>query len=124
MQLRNCIVFSQKGARDLPSKLSGGDLDGDLYNIIWDESATLRTSHIPAKYDRAEPVDLGREVTRQDMTDFFITFMATDQLGRIATLHQVLADQNPEGTLHSDCLNLAEMHSVAVDFSKTGIPVS
>ena len=29
MRLRNCICFSQKGPRDLPSKLSGGDLDGD-----------------------------------------------------------------------------------------------
>ena len=27
--LQNCIVFSQKGVRDLPSMLSGGDLDGD-----------------------------------------------------------------------------------------------
>jgi len=35
--LRNCIVFSQNGLRDLPSMLSGGDLDGDLYNIIYDE---------------------------------------------------------------------------------------
>lgn len=26
--LTNCVVFSQKGSRDLPSKLSGGDLDG------------------------------------------------------------------------------------------------
>lgn len=26
--LKNCVVFSQKGTRDLPSKLAGGDLDG------------------------------------------------------------------------------------------------
>jgi hypothetical protein len=31
--LRNCVVFSQKGARDLPSMLSGGDLDGDCKSI-------------------------------------------------------------------------------------------
>lgn len=31
--LANCIVFSQRGHRDLPSMLSGGDLDGDLYNV-------------------------------------------------------------------------------------------
>lgn len=36
-QLSNVIVFSQHGSRDLPSQLSGGDLDGDLYNVIWDE---------------------------------------------------------------------------------------
>ena len=26
--LRNCVVFSQRGTRDMPSMLSGGDLDG------------------------------------------------------------------------------------------------
>jgi len=31
-QLRNVVVFSQHGARDIPSMLSGGDLDGDLYS--------------------------------------------------------------------------------------------
>lgn len=29
--LRNCVVFSQKGGRDLPSMLSGGDLDGGKF---------------------------------------------------------------------------------------------
>jgi hypothetical protein len=62
-------------------------------------------------------------VTRDDITNFFIQFMATDQLGRIATLHKVLADQREQGTLDFDCLKLANMHSTAVDFSKTGIPV-
>lgn len=32
-QLSNVVVFSQHGARDLPSQLSGGDLDGDIYNV-------------------------------------------------------------------------------------------
>lgn len=35
-KLHNCVVFSQKGTRDLPSQLSGGDLDGDIFNIIYD----------------------------------------------------------------------------------------
>lgn len=49
--------------------------------------------------------------------------MATDQLGRISNNHKIRADQCPEGTLHSDCLTLAEMASIAVDFSKSGVPV-
>lgn len=32
-KLSNCICFSQKGARDLPSQLAGGDLDGDTYQV-------------------------------------------------------------------------------------------
>ena len=49
--------------------------------------------------------------------------METDQLGRIATLHQILADQREMGTLDPDCITLAELHSTAVDFTKTGIAV-
>ncbi|KAF2271259.1 RdRP-domain-containing protein [Westerdykella ornata] len=124
-QLRNCIVFSQKGSRDLPSCLSGGDLDGDVYNIIWDPAAVSQCTHVwePADYPRVPPVDIGRTVTREDMSNFFIQFMATDQLGLIAVKHMILADQRPSGTLDSDCLLLANMHSTGVDYSKTGIPV-
>ena len=123
MKLRNCICFSQKGPRDLPSQLSGGDLDGDLYQIILDRKARPTRVFAPADYPAQAPVDLGRPVVRKDMTNFFVTFMATDQLGRIATLHKVLADQKEAGVSDPDCRLLAEMHSTAVDFSKSGIPV-
>lgn len=123
MSLRNCICFSKHGARDLPSMLSGGDLDGDLYQILFDSKARPKRTFIPADYSRPPPVDLQREVTREDMTDFFVTFMATDQLGRIANNHKIIADQRAGGTRDHDCLTLAEMHSTAVDFSKSGIPV-
>ena len=120
--LRNCVVFSQKGHRDLPSMLSGGDLDGDLYNIIYDVSLIPEMTDTPASYVPAQPMDIGRTVTVEDMTGFFIDFMQNDQLGRIATLHQVLAD-GEQGTRSPSCLELAALHSTAVDFSKTGIPV-
>ncbi|EKD15408.1 uncharacterized protein L3040_001776 [Drepanopeziza brunnea f. sp. 'multigermtubi'] len=122
-KLRNCICFSQKGDRDLPSMLSGGDLDGDLYNIIWDPGCQIRFKSFPADYPRQDPIDIGRQVSREDMTKFFVQFMETDQLGRIAMSHQILADQKDMGTFDEDCRILAEMHSTAVDFSKTGVPV-
>ena len=34
--LSNVIVFSSKGARPEQNKISGGDLDGDVYMTIWD----------------------------------------------------------------------------------------
>jgi hypothetical protein len=70
-----------------------------------------------------QPVDIGRTVTRQDMTDFFVTLMATDQLGRMANQHQILADQRPQGVRDPDCIKVAELNPVAVDFSKSGIPI-
>jgi hypothetical protein len=124
LELTNCICFSQKGDRDLPSKLSGGDLDGDLDNIVWDSACRPTRYCIPANYPRQPPMDIGCTVNRDDMASFFMELMETDQLGRIATSHQVLADQMADGTLNSSCRLLAEMHSTAVDFSKTGVPVS
>ena len=98
--LKNCIVFSQKGKRDLPSCLSGGDLDGDIYGIIWDENAVRQCKRTfkPADYPRVEPLNIERTVNREDMTDFFVQFMATDQLGLIAVKHVILADQRDGGT--------------------------
>jgi hypothetical protein len=126
-ELRNCIVFSQKGARDLPSQLSGGDLDGDIYNVIWDEDLALDPGGLrffePADYPRVEPLTLDRSVTKEDMADFFVDFMKTDHLGVIATRHMILADQTQDGTLDPKCIQLAQLHSTAVDFSKSGIPV-
>ncbi|KAF2814287.1 RNA-directed RNA polymerase [Mytilinidion resinicola] len=123
----NCVMFSQWGDRDLPSQLSGGDLDGDLYQVIYEPRLIPKVTKEPADYPRQEPVDIGRPVEPKDMTDFFIKFMETDQLGRISTLHQILADKHTTkdlpGTFHPECIKLAEMASTAVDFSKTGIPV-
>jgi hypothetical protein len=123
MQLRNCICFSQNGPRDLPSKLSGGDLDGDTFHIIFDPEARTREPFTPADYPKQAPRELNRPVERQDMTDFFVDFMETDQLGRICNAHKMLADQSNQGVNDQRCIKLAEMASTAVDFSKTGIPV-
>lgn len=49
--------------------------------------------------------------------------MQTDQLGMLANIHLQLSDQRPLGTLDPDCIKLAQMASISVDFSKTGIPV-
>ena len=103
--------------------LSGGDLDGDLYNIIYDTRLIPRKTIPPANYPRVEAKELDRKVETEDIIDFFVTFMQQDQLGRIATTHQTIADQSEFGTLDQACLKLAHLHSVAVDYSKSGIAV-
>lgn len=120
---KNCIIFSRKGKRDLPSQLSGGDLDGDVYHVIWDPIAQHARTSPPADYPRVKPLDIGRPVTVTDMAQFFVEFMNSDRLGMIATRHMVLADRQETGTHHADCRKLAELHSAAVDYSKTGIAV-
>jgi RNA dependent RNA polymerase len=122
-ELGNCIVFSQQGERSLPSMLSGGDLDGDTYAVIYDAHLCPEFLVPPAEYLPAHPININRQVERKDMTRFLIQFMENDQLGRIALLHRSLADKSLMGTFDPDCVRLAEMHSTAVDFSKTGIQV-
>jgi len=122
-ELDNCVVFSQKGERDLPSKLSGGDLDGDRFNIIFDPQLLPVVTCAPADYPRATPIDLYRTMGEEDITNWFIQFMENDQLARIATMHQQVADCMPDGTHNTTSLELAELHSVAVDFQKSGIAV-
>ena len=121
--LYNVVVFSANGSRDMASQLSGGDLDGDLFHLIFDKDLYPRKTVQAADYPRVLPREIERQVDVADMAEFFLEFMENDQLGRIAVLHQVLADQSPGGTFDSKCLKLADMHSTAVDFSKTGIPV-
>ncbi|KAK0710786.1 RNA dependent RNA polymerase-domain-containing protein [Lasiosphaeris hirsuta] len=122
--LRNCVVFSKWGKRDLPSQLSGGDLDGDVFNVIWDpEIVDVVDTFPPADYPPVKPLALDTPITAKDMADFFIDFIKNDHLGVIATRHMILADQRETGTLDEDCKKLAELHSSAVDFSKSGRPV-
>lgn len=121
LQHRNCLVFSMRGSRDLPSQLSGGDLDGDVFHVIWHPDVVdAVTTFEPADYARIPPLELDRPVESADMAAFFVDFMRTDHLGVIATRHMILADQREHGTLDPDCIKLAGLHSSAVDFSKTG----
>jgi hypothetical protein len=123
-QQRNCLVFSMWGSRDLPSQLSGGDLDGDVFHVLWDPDVVdMVATFPPADYPRVPPLELDRPVTSADIAAFFVDFMKTDHLGVIATRHMILADQKEDGTLDQDCVRLAELHSSAVDFSKTGLAV-
>ena len=48
--------------------------------------------------------------------------MINDTLGVISNAHLVHADREPEKALSKKCLELATLHSMAVDFAKTGAP--
>ena len=152
-ELFNCVIFSQNGDRDLPSQLSGGDLDGDLYNVIFDERLFPKWATEAADYPRVPARSIDRRVEPSDMSNFFIEFMETDRLGYISNLHMQAADQfstsavmrmqrttgahsagnaaalpvlkqGDSGLYHSDSMKLSELASTAVDFSKSGVPVS
>ncbi|MCJ1464650.1 hypothetical protein MMC07_003263 [Pseudocyphellaria aurata] len=121
--LNDVVVFPQTGDRDIPSMCSGGDLDGDDFLVMWDKDLLPRDWNVePMDYKAPKPVTLEREVTTNDITSFFVTYMKNDTLPTIAHAHLALADSSEDGVRDEKCLKLASLHSMAVDYVKTGEP--
>ncbi|KAK4080498.1 hypothetical protein Trihar35433_1603 [Trichoderma harzianum] len=119
--LRDIVVFPSTGDRPVPNMLSGGDLDGDDFFIIWEPTLIPDEWNHPAmNYSSPSPEKLERDVNADDLRDFFVKYMQNDVLPLIATAHLGLADS--EGPKSRICLRLAELHSQAVDYPKTGEP--
>ncbi|KAG6401681.1 hypothetical protein SASPL_138545 [Salvia splendens] len=115
----DCLIFPQKGERPHPNECSGGDLDGDLYFISWDVDLIPPQTVNPMDYTGRWPPG---EVTLEEIQTFFADYMISDTLGAISNAHLVHADCEPEKALSPKCLELANLHSMAVDFAKTGAP--
>jgi RNA-dependent RNA polymerase len=129
---RDVLVFPQTGDRDLPNMCSGGDLDGDDYLVIWAEDPHSRHPKFdllpsvwnaePMGYATPEPLRAEGDITQNDIIEFFDQYMRNDFLGRIAHAHLGWADDHYEGLRSNQCLELANLHSQAVDYPKTGRP--
>ncbi|KAK4660539.1 hypothetical protein QC762_119900 [Podospora pseudocomata] len=122
--LRDVVVFPLEGDRDVPSMCSGGDLDGDDFFVIWDEKLLpTEWSHPPMDHTPQPPVTSdSKKSIMESLASFFVLFMKNDRLPFIAHAHLATADAEPQGAKSEKCLKLAEMHSVAVDYVKTGVP--
>ncbi|PKA52670.1 putative RNA-dependent RNA polymerase 2 [Apostasia shenzhenica] len=118
----DCVVFPQKGKRPHPNECSGGDLDGDLYFISWDERLMPPQTDPPLDYIGLSSRLQDHEVTLVEIQKFFVNYMINDSLGAISTAHLVYADSEPLKARSPKCLELASLHSMAVDFAKTGVP--
>ncbi|KAJ7748472.1 RdRP-domain-containing protein [Mycena maculata] len=123
--LRNVVVFACKGSRSLPSKLGGGDLDGDIYNLILDENLfpPKDFTAVAGEYPAIPAKETSSPCTVSDVADFVIDYIKSDLLGYISILHLRIADLDPEGPGCKDCMELAAHASHAVDFQKRGVPV-
>ncbi|MCJ1309503.1 hypothetical protein MMC25_003163 [Agyrium rufum] len=120
--LKDVVVLPQTGDRDIASMCSGGDLDGDDYLVMWDPKLLPKDwFYKPMDHTAQKPVGV-KEVTTVHITDFFVHYMKNDTLASIALAHLATADDSPQGVKNLKCLQLADLHSTAVDFPKTGIP--
>jgi RNA-dependent RNA polymerase len=117
--LKNVIVFNTQGARDLPNQLGGGDLDGDDYTLIWDPKLLIEENALPMDYTPPDPTRVDR-VSLPFIKANFVNHLKNDMLGQIANNH--LAWTDLKSPFSYECSELARLHSVAVDFAKTGVP--
>jgi len=137
--LKDVVVLPQTGDRDVASMCSGGDLDGDDFLVVWDQDLLPREwNHEPMDYTPPPAVEHEGEIITGDLTSFFVTYMKNDSLATIAHAHVANADWQEEGVKDEKCkssilrfseasnlcigLKLAALHSMAVDFAKTGQP--
>ncbi|KAF2643461.1 RdRP-domain-containing protein [Massarina eburnea CBS 473.64] len=121
--LKNVVVLPQTGDRDIANMCSGGDLDGDDYIVLWDKDfLPMSVNEPPMDFTPQKPMDQEDPITVKDITNFFVTYMKNECLGIIATSHLAQADFNEDGVRGRKCLELAELHSQAVDYNKSGIP--
>lgn len=61
------------------------------------------------------------QVTELDIIKHFVNHVKSDNLGQISTW--LIANADKKGIRSPECLKLAQKHSMAVDFAKTGVPV-
>mmetsp|Transcript_38729 Transcript_38729/g.32701 ORF Transcript_38729/g.32701 Transcript_38729/m.32701 type:complete len:127 (+) Transcript_38729:1991-2371(+) len=66
LQYRDCIVFSQKkDGRPLFSKLANADLDGDHYQLIWDEDLIIDRPNAEPCPVPSKAITKGNEVKKR-----------------------------------------------------------
>ncbi|MCL7028409.1 hypothetical protein MKW94_007148 [Papaver nudicaule] len=118
----DCIVFPQKGKRPHPDECSGSDLDGDVYFVSWDPEIIPPRQFLPMDYAAARTVPLDHDVRIEEIEQYFADYMINDSLGVIANAHLAFADKEPLMAESDQCIELAKLFSVAVDFPKTGVP--
>ena len=71
-------------------------------------------------YEALPKKEVAGTITVSHMTEFVAEYIRFDQLGVIDNAHKAQADSHEGGVESSICLQLAELHSQAVDAPKTG----
>lgn len=110
----NVIVFSKKDSIPFFSKLAGGDLDGDVYSIIFDSNLVEEFS--PCTDVKELPEDLLKKaesksaIQIEDRIAYFASYFLNYQLGVIANCWLAMADRSLIGVFDPKVLKLASKY--------------
>ncbi|KAE9346266.1 hypothetical protein PF008_g8362 [Phytophthora fragariae] len=124
LQLKDCIVFPCQGPRPHPDECTGGDLDGDMFVVIWDKRLIpSRTQvHEPMTFDDETDGDTSprgdeyyQSTDEDGLIDFYVHSIQDDILGVASNAHLALCDSSNEGSLDEDAKVLTRICSKQVD---------
>ncbi|ETP50103.1 hypothetical protein F442_04487 [Phytophthora nicotianae P10297] len=123
-QLKDCIVFPSKGPRPHPDECTGGDLDGDMFVVIWDKRLIPSRAqvHEPMAFDEDTGGDTsprGEEYHQSTddagLVDFYVHSIQDDILGIASNAHLALCDSSNDGSFDENAKILARICSKQVD---------
>eukprot|EP00959_Pyramimonas_sp_CCMP1952_P342655 7178870-Pyramimonas_sp.AAC.3 len=128
--LVNVVVFpARAGAPPTAAQCSGGDLDGDLFAVVWDRGLVLpaEAQHEACDYDAVldsarRAHERGSEKPAQSLAEAFVRVVSNETLGRVAHMHLAICDQLPGGACHPMAVTMSQSQCLAVDYPKTGVP--
>ncbi|KPM11269.1 RNA-dependent RNA polymerase 1-like protein [Sarcoptes scabiei] len=119
--VKDCVVFPAKGDRPHTDEISGSDLDGDEYAILWEIDLIFPgPNHQAMSYKPAQPLTLDHDITFDDIVDFVCDYFIKSNIGVIANSHLMFSDFHPKGLRSDECQIIANEYSVALDFQKSG----
>ncbi|RSL51671.1 hypothetical protein CEP51_015169 [Fusarium floridanum] len=139
LQMDNIIFFSQKDDPPFPSRLSGGDLDGDRFEILtkdcrfWQEGYEISSwedytnAEVPASPSEpcSEVVPNGEDAATApfdvaQLAAFIAKYIRNDCFEVLQRRLLSLADMKEKGMNDPDVKDLAKWLSRAVDYAKSG----
>ncbi|KAH8995451.1 RdRP-domain-containing protein [Lactarius akahatsu] len=125
--LKNVVVLPAVGDRALASCLAGGDLNGDTYDIYYDNPTLLPTIQADPADESMSNVwtleDGEPDATIDDIRKFIVEYINSDVMGLLANRHITIADQSKDGVFDDRCMKLATLCNRAIDYAKNGVPV-
>ena len=127
--LRDVVVFSQQGDCPAPHQISGSDLDGDEYAVLWHEDLVPCETPNATPYDydsQIQAPELNQPVSREDVNNAVLEISESNFLGRLSNLHLAYADRYGVDSTEKPSsealptIELAGAISQEVDSVKTG----
>ncbi|KAI6223774.1 RNA-directed RNA polymerase [Aphelenchoides fujianensis] len=118
--LRDVVVFPRFGARPHTDEMSGSDLDGDEYTVIFEDDLFIEHNEPPMSFPKKTAAVQAGANSTSGIVDFFLKYLDQDTIGRVSNAHLIAADKC--GIYHPVCESIAAKCSIAVDFPKTGEP--